>query len=245
MSYQDAIPIEWRKKLKQKHLSVTYTPNQKDKILISDDLTPLTKLTHKSVYLELTSKINSVPTAQKRFINDYHNANLIGKSIYELPLKVTVEIRTRQFQYKLFHRTLYFNKALFKMNIADTNKCTFCNDSDETIAHVMFQCTHSLSFWNDVVDWLKEFKIYLGILNEFNVLFGLFIVNHFKLTNHVVLIGKQTIYTCRAKKVKPNLNIFLAKLRNTLMIEQNIAQRRGALESFYFKWDNLVSWLQI
>ena len=131
------------------------------------------------------------------------------------------------------------------MNIADTNKCAFCNDSDETIAHVMFQCTHSLSFWNDVVDWLKEFKIYLGILNEFNVLFGLFIVNHFKLINHVVLIGKQTIYTCRAKKVKPNLNIFLAKLRNTLMIERNIAQRRGALESFYFKWDNLVSWLQI
>ena len=194
---------------------------------------------------QLTSKINSVPTAQKRFINGYPNTNFDWRAIYELPLKVTVDITTRQFQYKLLHRTLYFNKALFKMNIADTNKCTFCNDFDETIAHLMFQCTHSLSFWSDVVDWLKEFKIYLGILNEFNVLFGLFNFNHFKLINHVVLIGKQTIYTCRAKKVKPNLNIFLAKLRNTLMIELNIAQRRGALESFFFKWDNLVSWLQI
>ena len=36
------------------------------------------------------------------------------------------------------------------MNIADTNKCTFCNDFDETIAHVMFQYTHSLgSLSND------------------------------------------------------------------------------------------------
>ena len=97
-----------------------------------------------------------------------------------------------------------------------------------------------------MVDWLKEFKIHLGILNEFNVLSGFFNVNHFKRINHVnVLIGKQTIYTCRAKNIKPNLNIFLAKLRNTLVIELNIAQRRGALESFYFKWDNLVSWLQI
>ena len=128
MSYQHAIPIEWRKKLKQKHLSITHTPNQKDKLLINDDLTPFTKLTHKSVYLELTSKINSVPTAQKRFINDYPNANFDWKAIYEPPLKVTVDIRTRQFQYKLLHRTLDLNKALFKMNIADTNKCTFCND---------------------------------------------------------------------------------------------------------------------
>ena len=226
-------------------MSIAHTPNQKDKLLINDDLTPFTKLTNKSVYLELTSKINSVPTAQKRFINDYSNANFDWKAVYELPLKLTVDIRTRQFQYKLLHKTLYFNKTLFKMNIADTNKCTFCNDFDETIAHVMFQCTHSLPFSNDVVDWLKQFKIYLGILNEFNVIFGLFNVNHFKLINDVVLIGKQTIYTCRAKKVKPNLNIFLAKLRNTLMIEMNIAQRRGALEYFYFKWDNLMSWLQI
>ena len=136
MSYQDAIPEEWRKKLKQKHLSITHTPNQKDKLLINDDLTPFTKLTHKSVNLELTSKINSVPTAQKRFINDYPNANFDWKAICELPLKVAVDIRTQQFPYKLLHKILYFNKALFKMNIADTNKRTFCNDFDETIAHL-------------------------------------------------------------------------------------------------------------
>ena len=104
-SYQDAIPIEWRKKLKQKHLSITHTPNQKDRLSINDDLTLFTKLTHKSVYLELTSEISSVPTAQKRFINYYPNANFDWKAIYELPLKVTVDIRTRQFQYKLLRRT--------------------------------------------------------------------------------------------------------------------------------------------
>ena len=73
LSHQDAIPIEWCKKLKQKHLSIVYTPNQKDKLSIDDDFTPFTKLTHKSVDLQLTSKINSVLTAQKRFIKDYPN----------------------------------------------------------------------------------------------------------------------------------------------------------------------------
>ena len=42
MSYQDVIPFEWRKKLKRKHLSITHTPNQKDKLLINDDLTLFT-----------------------------------------------------------------------------------------------------------------------------------------------------------------------------------------------------------
>ena len=42
MSYQDVIPFEWRKKLKRKHLWITHTPNQKDKLLINDDLTLFT-----------------------------------------------------------------------------------------------------------------------------------------------------------------------------------------------------------
>ena len=37
----------------------------------------------------------------------------------------------------------------------------------------------------------------------------------------------------------------LARTFFTLMIELNIAQGRGSLESFYFKMDNLVPWLQI
>ena len=50
---------------------------------------------------------HSVPTAQKRFINDCPNTSYDWKAIYELPLKVTVDLRTRQFRPKLLHRTLY------------------------------------------------------------------------------------------------------------------------------------------
>ena len=119
------------------------------------------------------------------------------------------------------------------MNIVHTSKCTFCNDCDETMSHLMFHCTHSLSFWKEVVDWLKVFQIYLDTLNEFSVLFGLFNINHFKLINHIILIGKQAIYTCRTRKIKPTINVFLVRLRNIIMIEVNIARRTGALESFY------------
>ena len=99
------------------------------------------------------------------------------------------------------------------MNIADTNKCTFCNDFGETISVTLNVPMYPfIVVLERRVDWLKEFKINLGIFNEFNVLFGLFNVNHFKLINHVVCTGRQMIYTCRANKIKPNLNIFFRQI---------------------------------
>ena len=58
----------------------------------------------------LTYVKDSIPSAQKRFTKNYPNITFDRKAIYELPLKVTIEKRTRQFQYKLLHRILYVNK---------------------------------------------------------------------------------------------------------------------------------------
>ena len=69
-----------------------------------------------------------------------------------------------------------------------------------------------------------ETGLYLDTLNEFSVLFGLFNVNHFKLINHVIRIGKQVIYICRARKIKPTINVFFVRLRY-IMIELNIQYR--------------------
>ena len=65
-------------------------------------------------------------------------------SIYLLPRKVTIESRTRDFQNKILNRILFTNKMLFKMKISDTDKCTFCNEEEETIEHLPAN-THYLS----------------------------------------------------------------------------------------------------
>ena len=133
---------------------------------------------------------------------------------------------------------------LFKMNLVDTSKCTFCNEFDETIEHLMLNCSYSMLFWNDVIQWLNTFQINIDLLSETTILFGIFDNGDFKLINHLILIGKQVIYTCTARKIKPNLPIFLTKLRNISAIEFNVAKRRGALEHYHYKWNSLLSWLQ-
>ena len=86
-----------------------------------------TKKKQKAIYCQVISNIVAIPTAQKRFKKAYPDANLDWKKLYQLPFKVTSDSRTLQFQYKILNRSLYTNKTLFKWNIAETAKCTFCN----------------------------------------------------------------------------------------------------------------------
>ena len=53
----------------------------------------------------------------------------------------------------------------------------------------------------DVMEWLKDFQIYLCPLSEFSVLFGLFNVNHFKLINQVILIDISKRFTLAEQKI--------------------------------------------
>ena len=108
----------------------------------------------------------------------------------------------------------------------------------------MLNCSYSAIFWKDVIQWLNTFQINIELLSETMILFGIFDNENFKLINHLLLIGKQVIYTCRARKIKLKLSFFLAKLQNISAIELNVAKRRGALEYYYCKWNSLLSWLE-
>ena len=130
---------------------------------------------------------------------------------------------------------------LFKMKIRDTDKCTFCNEEEETIEHLLTTCI--LPFWKEVIKWLKMYSIHEN-LDELKILFGVLNNNCLDLVNHIILIGKQVIYLCRSKKIEPAFDIFLNWIKRVAEIEHNIAQRREALDKYYNEWNYLHKWLQ-
>ena len=71
------------------------------------------------------------------------------------------------------------------------------------------------------------------VINEFGFLFGILNCKDFALLNHVILIGKQVIYRCKNKLIKPEFEIFLHSLKRVYNIEMYIPQRREALEKNY------------
>ena len=127
------------------------------------------------------------------------------------------------------------------MKIPDTDKCTFCNEEEETIEHLLTTCI--LPFWKEVIKWLKMYSIHEN-LDELKILFGVLNNNCLDLVNHIILISKQVIYLCRSKKIEPAFDIFLNWIKRVAEIEHNIAQRREALDKYYNEWNYLHKWLQ-
>ena len=46
------------------------------------------------------------------------------------------------------------------MKISDADKCTFCNEEEETIEHLLTTCKYTLPFWKEVIKWLKTYNIH-------------------------------------------------------------------------------------
>ena len=50
-----------------------------------------------------------------------------------------------------------------------------------------------------------------------------FKTKHLKFLNHIIIIGKQVIYTCRYRKIIPNFQLFLSNTRRIKEIEINMS----------------------
>ena len=122
-----------------------------------------------------------------------------------------------------------------------TDKCTFCNEEEETIKHLLTTCKYILPFWKEVIKWLKMYNSHEN-LDELKILFGVLNNNCLDLVNHIILINKQVIYLCRSKKIEPAFDVFLNWIKRVAEIEHDIAQRREALDNN--KWNHLLKWLQ-
>ena len=90
----------------------------------------LTKLTSKRIY-SLVEDIRVPPTARLKYNSIYSDQDFNWKQIYLIPHKMTLDIRTRIFQYKLLNRIAYTDKLLYKIKLSDTSLCAFCGEYEE------------------------------------------------------------------------------------------------------------------
>ena len=62
-------------------------------------------------------------------------------------------------------------------------------------------------------------------LDELKILFGVLNNKCLDLVNHMILIGKQVIYLCRSKKIKPAFDIFLTRL--SVLLKSSTTLHKG------------------
>ena len=64
--------------------------------------------------------------------------------------------KRRVFQFKFLRRRVATNDFLLKIGKKETDSCSFCAGSPETLTHLFWHCRSTQTFWNNVSQWTSE-----------------------------------------------------------------------------------------
>ena len=196
----------------------------------------------KIVYQQYIKKLFKVPAARLYFSRKHNVCDECWPKIYTLAIKLTFDSKMRIFQYKILNNILYFNKAMYKMKIADSPLCTFCSQEDETIEHIFLSSEYSKRLWNNVRDWVNKEQD-LPNLNPKNVIIGFVEDNSGSVVkNLLLLLYKRYIYNNKISKSPLRSDGFKMFVKYVMKIKK-IALISKRLSQHFQKWNFLTELL--
>ena len=158
-------------------------------------------------------------------------------TVFNIPFKISQDTQLRWFQYRINHRILGTNYLLKKMNKNDSALCTFCNEKEETITHLFWECQYIEHFWKQFSDFISSHTS--NIITNWGKLDILFGNPLFEDPLNLILIkSKQFIYRMKMKKSLPIFETFKMQLHHIFKTEEYIAKKKLDLETYRVKWEN-------
>ena len=145
----NSIPKDWKIQVKEDQF-VQENPEGITYLFIDKNLKTLKSVTSGKIYNSLIKDRISKPASQKYFERKFNETEIDWSQIYLLPWKVSVETRTRAFQFKVLHNILYLNQRLHKMGLAESPLCNLCAISKETTTHLFLNCPITTNLWQTV-----------------------------------------------------------------------------------------------
>ena len=94
------------------------------------------------------------PSAQKSFQDQFPDVRFDWNEMYSLSLKVSLETKIREFQYKVLSNIVFTNEKLFKIKMIFSPQYTFCKNEIEFIEYLFYNCEITRSFRVALRSWL-------------------------------------------------------------------------------------------
>ena len=133
------------------------------------------------------------------------------------------------FQFKFLHRIIPTNIYLYKVNIKDNERCSFCKNEPESPEHLFFDCPIVKDFWNNLsrklISYYPEFD-----LNGTEIFIG----SHKKdlFLNWLFIVAKNYIFKCKLKESKPNMIGLEFLIRNYYNSDRILAIKNDTIAKF-------------
>lgn len=178
-----------------------------------------------------------IPNSVKKWQNQINfSAEFQWSKILNLPFKITNDTSLRWLQLRINHRILGTNYLLFKMNISDTESCTFCKEDKETIQHLFFDCTLVSNFWKNLESLLKCKcgLLQLQLLKN-DILFGN--IKFDIVLNQLLLHAKKYIFHSKVVRSIPTVIGFNKIMLYFYKTEKYIATKEQKVNVFNMRWN--------
>jgi hypothetical protein len=122
-----------------------------------------------------------------------------AENIYKRCHKYVIDTYMKAFQYKFLNDILVNNFWLKKWEIIEDSSCTFCNENEENIHHLFWECRIIKQFWLNFNNWINQFIPMLITVQQ--VFYG----NDDNLLYTLIIFAKKFIFDCRKNNKIPNI----------------------------------------
>ena len=153
-----------------------------------------------------------------------------------MPFLCTRESKLRVFQFKLIHRRISTNRYLFKVGLSSSEQCSFCENTSESLLHLLWECPKTKVFWNEVIKWLGNFSCLLTKSFSPQLCLGFVDDTTALLLHHALLIARYHIFWAKSMHHLPSLELFIRNFLTCLEVERRFSLKNGFLVKFNKKW---------
>ena len=126
------------------------------------------------------------------------------------------------------------------MGFSDTPLCSYCNEDNETIKHLFYDCKLTQNLWSQIKNFFQNIlyipdldlqSAVVGFLNENN--------NNNILLNNILVTFKMTLYKNREKH-SATINNIIKNIVSRKKIEEAVALENNRLAFHQQKWGPLL-----
>ena len=229
----NAMPNTWKRKLRN--------VNEEEEFVSNFDKIQTTPRISATVYHKLTSSDNALNNTLKKW-NDKFEIPMTYNEFrlaFAYASKVTISTKLRDFQFRLLHNRIPTNKELYKWKIKDSNKCGFCNETDN-IFHSLFYCKEIRKIWDDLPQIIQRQTATTSseiCINTKNIILYIIHPKPSNIANLYCLILKQLIYRNKCENKKLTSNRLLVEIENVKSIDFYNAIRNSKVNTHFKKWE--------
>ena len=146
-----AVPANWKEAIQEREVC---TLDDNCYVSVNGDKVELQNLGHKELYKALVTKKLDRSTAHRKYTETYNFNEEEWTTIYQMPHTLSISNKAKELHYKIVHGYVATNRLLHKMNIIDSDICDFCDQQEQTLCHLFYECRLVKEFWASVQSWL-------------------------------------------------------------------------------------------